>query len=195
MSSSQRAEISHAFFKRYISKRNSLFDFITRFNRELAHQKHGELRADHVDINEKPVFKLPLTIEKQMSEIYTHIIDKAVTRTKVSKIVEADLESVLQKVSQMIMGTENSTQLSIAQKRQQICNESLAVRAKGCGKRIKGGKEKNEVNVKARRCAGCGKVEQSHDKRNCPMLNNRSSINNHEYSRLSNIDADNSSST
>ena len=40
----------------------------------LAHQRHEELRADHVDINEKPVFKLPLPIEKQMSEIYTHKI-------------------------------------------------------------------------------------------------------------------------
>ncbi|KAK0593930.1 hypothetical protein LWI29_030171 [Acer saccharum] len=173
MSSSQRAEISHAFFKRYVSKKNSLFDFITRFNRALAHQRHEELRADHVDINEKPVFKLPLHIEKQMSEIYTHIIDKAMTRLDVSKIVEDDLESVLQKVSQMIIGTENSTQLSIAQQRQQICNEPLAVRAKGCGKRIKGGKEKNKVNVKARRCAACGKAGQSHDKRNCPMLNDR----------------------
>ena len=73
----------------------------------------------------------------------------------------------------MIIGTENSTQLSIAQQRQQICNEPLAVRAKGCGKRIKGGKEKNKVHVKARRCAACGKVGQSHDKRNCPMLNDR----------------------
>ncbi|CAL2276482.1 unnamed protein product [Prunus armeniaca] len=31
MSSSQRAEGSHAFFKQYISRRNSLMDFITRF--------------------------------------------------------------------------------------------------------------------------------------------------------------------
>ncbi|TXG51338.1 hypothetical protein EZV62_023862 [Acer yangbiense] len=122
--------------------------FPDSFHRALAHQRHEELRADHVDINEKPVFKLPLPIEKQMSEIYTYIIDKAVTRSDVSKIVEDDLESVLQK-------------------------EPLAVRAKGCGKRIKGGKENNKVNVKVRRRAACGKAGQSHDKRNCPMLNDR----------------------
>ena len=38
MSSSQRSEGSHAFFKKYISNKNSLMDFITRFNRALRHQ-------------------------------------------------------------------------------------------------------------------------------------------------------------
>ena len=35
MSSSRRAESSHSFFKKYISKKNSLMDFITFFNRAL----------------------------------------------------------------------------------------------------------------------------------------------------------------
>ncbi|XP_060671378.1 protein FAR1-RELATED SEQUENCE 5-like [Ziziphus jujuba] len=38
----------------------------------LAHQRHKELGADHVDINEKLVLKLPLEMQKQMAEIYTH---------------------------------------------------------------------------------------------------------------------------
>lgn len=41
---------------------------------------------------------------------------------------------------------------------------------------MKVGKEKalaNAKNSKARRCNGCGKVGQAHDKRNCPMLTNR----------------------
>ncbi|GAB2289825.1 hypothetical protein Dimus_024130, partial [Dionaea muscipula] len=46
--------------------------------------------------------------------------------------------------------------------------ESLLVRAKGCGKRMKGGKEK--TIKKARHCHGCGLTGQSHDKRNCPAL-------------------------
>ncbi|XP_060670135.1 protein FAR1-RELATED SEQUENCE 9-like [Ziziphus jujuba] len=74
MSSSQRAESSHAFFKKYVSKRNLLMDFILRFNRALAHQRHKELGADQVDINEKLVLKLPLETEKQMAEIYTRKI-------------------------------------------------------------------------------------------------------------------------
>nr|XP_048330661.1 protein FAR-RED IMPAIRED RESPONSE 1-like [Ziziphus jujuba var. spinosa] len=74
MSSSQRVESSHAFFKRYISKKNLLMDFILRFNKALAHQHHEDLNADHVDINEKPILKQPLEMEKQMTEIYTHKI-------------------------------------------------------------------------------------------------------------------------
>ncbi|CAL2278953.1 unnamed protein product [Prunus armeniaca] len=49
MSSSQRAECSHGFFKQYISRRNSLMDFIIRFERALSHQRQKELVADHVD--------------------------------------------------------------------------------------------------------------------------------------------------
>ena len=40
MSSSQRAESSHSFFKKYVSRRNSLMDFITRFSRAVGHQRH-----------------------------------------------------------------------------------------------------------------------------------------------------------
>ncbi|XP_020252186.1 uncharacterized protein LOC109829493 [Asparagus officinalis] len=57
-------------------------------------------------------------------------------------------------------------------------NEPNQVRAKGCGKRLKGGKEKAMARIKnkrERRCHGCGKVGQSHDKRNCPALTNPSS--------------------
>ncbi|XP_060674502.1 protein FAR-RED IMPAIRED RESPONSE 1-like [Ziziphus jujuba] len=71
MSSSQRAESSHAFFKKYVLKKNLLMDFILRFNKVLAHQCHEELAADHVDINEKPILKSLLEMEKQMAEIYT----------------------------------------------------------------------------------------------------------------------------
>ncbi|CAL9001735.1 unnamed protein product, partial [Prunus brigantina] len=74
MSSSQRVEGVHAFFKLYISKRNSLMDFILRFNRALAQQRHEEIIADHVDINEQPMLKSPLIMEKQMATIYTRKI-------------------------------------------------------------------------------------------------------------------------
>ncbi|KAL5787412.1 hypothetical protein ACOSP7_004361 [Xanthoceras sorbifolium] len=53
MSSSQRAKSCH--FKKYVSKKNSLMDFILRFNRTLAHQRHEELIADHTDSNGKPM--------------------------------------------------------------------------------------------------------------------------------------------
>ncbi|WP_215899291.1 hypothetical protein, partial [Acinetobacter baumannii] len=48
MSASSRAEGDHAFFKGYVSKSNTLMDFILRFNRGFAHQRHEELIATHV---------------------------------------------------------------------------------------------------------------------------------------------------
>ncbi|WCJ43399.1 FAR1-related sequence 5 [Euphorbia peplus] len=71
MSSSQRVESEHAFFKRYCSKDNSLMDFVTRFNRALSHQRHEELVKDHKDLNETPILRLGMPMEKQMSNLYT----------------------------------------------------------------------------------------------------------------------------
>lgn len=51
MSSSQISESSHVFFKRYVSSKNSLMDFIVRFNKALRHQRHNELVADHTEMN------------------------------------------------------------------------------------------------------------------------------------------------
>ncbi|XP_042419722.1 protein FAR1-RELATED SEQUENCE 5-like [Zingiber officinale] len=71
MSSSQRSESSHSFFKRYISNENLLMDFITRFNRTLRHQRHNELVADHVDMNEHPKINTNWPMETQIVKLYT----------------------------------------------------------------------------------------------------------------------------
>ncbi|XP_068312593.1 protein FAR-RED IMPAIRED RESPONSE 1-like [Pyrus communis] len=74
MSSSQRVESGHSFFKKYVSKRNSLWDFVTRFERALGHQRHKELVSDHVDVNEVPKLKTLFPIEKEMRGLYTKTI-------------------------------------------------------------------------------------------------------------------------
>ncbi|XP_073015699.1 protein FAR1-RELATED SEQUENCE 5-like [Primulina eburnea] len=71
MSSSQRSEISHVFFKRYVCSKNSLMDFIIRFNKALRHQRHNELVADHTDMNERPKVKSNWPMELQMVNVYT----------------------------------------------------------------------------------------------------------------------------
>ncbi|CAL2270912.1 unnamed protein product [Prunus armeniaca] len=71
MSSSQRAECSHAFFKQHISRRNSLMDFIIRFERALSHQRQKELVADHVDAFEVAQCILLMPMNKQMATLYT----------------------------------------------------------------------------------------------------------------------------
>ncbi|GAB2277654.1 hypothetical protein Dimus_039239 [Dionaea muscipula] len=74
MTSSQRAEISHAFFKKYVSSNNSLLDFVTRFERALSHIRHNETTQDHRDMTERPHLKTMYPMEKTMSELYTHEI-------------------------------------------------------------------------------------------------------------------------
>ena len=58
MSSSQRAESGHAFFKKIVSKNNSLADFMIHFGRGLARQRHEQLIADHKDLIEKPKIRI-----------------------------------------------------------------------------------------------------------------------------------------
>ncbi|KAF7138243.1 hypothetical protein RHSIM_Rhsim07G0153000 [Rhododendron simsii] len=71
MTSSQRAKITHSFFKRYVSQKNSLLEFVTRFERALARIRHNELDKDHKDVNERPNLKSMYPMEEIMSELYT----------------------------------------------------------------------------------------------------------------------------
>ncbi|KAL2525863.1 Protein FAR1-RELATED SEQUENCE 5 [Abeliophyllum distichum] len=71
MSSIQRSESGHSFFKRYVNRKNSLMEFITRFNMALRHQRHEELVANHVDISEQPRLMSKIQMEHQMVHIYT----------------------------------------------------------------------------------------------------------------------------
>ncbi|KAL2539758.1 Protein FAR1-RELATED SEQUENCE [Abeliophyllum distichum] len=71
MSSSQRSESSHSFLKKYVDRKNSLTDFIARFNRTLVHQRHEELAANHIDLTQTPKVTTALMIENQMVQIYT----------------------------------------------------------------------------------------------------------------------------
>ncbi|KAL2486964.1 Protein FAR1-RELATED SEQUENCE [Abeliophyllum distichum] len=52
----------------------------------------------------------------------------------------------------------------------QVIRDLNPVRAKGCGKRLKSGKEK-VLSQSSRQCRACG--NSGHDKRTCPTLQNR----------------------
>ncbi|KAH6792221.1 hypothetical protein C2S52_002698 [Perilla frutescens var. hirtella] len=62
------------FFKRYVNRKNSLVDFIMRFNRALVHQRHEELVANHTNLNEKLRMVTGFLMESQMASIYTKTI-------------------------------------------------------------------------------------------------------------------------
>ncbi|KAI5323402.1 hypothetical protein L3X38_032474 [Prunus dulcis] len=66
MSSSQRAESCHSFFKQYINLKNTLMEFIVRFERALASQRHKELMADRVDNKKKPPLPFQTPMQHQM---------------------------------------------------------------------------------------------------------------------------------
>ncbi|XP_020421300.1 protein FAR1-RELATED SEQUENCE 5-like [Prunus persica] len=71
MSSSQRAKSCHSFFKQYINLKNTLMEFIVRFERAFASQRHKELMADCVDNNKKPPLPFQTPMQHQMGRIYT----------------------------------------------------------------------------------------------------------------------------
>ncbi|XP_048326658.2 protein FAR1-RELATED SEQUENCE 5-like [Ziziphus jujuba] len=170
MSSSQRAENSHSFFKKYVSKKNFLMDFIFRFNRALAHQCHEELSADHVDINKKPILKLPLEMEKQMAKIYTckmfykfqdELWYSLVTTVqfmhendthKMYKVDSSLVEgvSIVRKIVYDKVGSIKSGGISekCSNVHETTLKDPSQVRTKGCGRRLKGEKEKAPIAAK-----------------------------------------------
>ncbi|KAH7570781.1 hypothetical protein JRO89_XS05G0188800 [Xanthoceras sorbifolium] len=116
--------------------------------------------------------KSMLTCRTRLFQLASNVIENVVASEEASKILEDDLNNVLSEVKSVVRSDSISERHSSTP---HIYNEPLAVRAKGCKKRLKGGKEtaKGKTTNNSRRCNGCGKVGQSHDKRNCPMINNR----------------------
>ena len=49
-------------------------DFITCFNRALAHQRHEELIANHIDLSEQLRLTSVVMMEQQMVQIYTKYV-------------------------------------------------------------------------------------------------------------------------
>ncbi|KAH7557113.1 hypothetical protein JRO89_XS11G0048600 [Xanthoceras sorbifolium] len=115
-------------------------------------------------------FSVRLGSSKKIAFLPSHYILKRWTKTakcdvvvddkgseEASKILEDDLNNVLSKVKSVVRSDSISKRHSSTP---QIYNEPLAVRAKGCGKRLKGGKEKakGKTTDNSRRCNGYRKV-------------------------------------
>ncbi|XP_004292126.1 PREDICTED: protein FAR1-RELATED SEQUENCE 5-like [Fragaria vesca subsp. vesca] len=101
-----------------------------------------------------------LARRSQLCQYAVEVIDKIVGNEEASAMFLDSLDSVLEKYTSMMAD----------------------VRAKGCEKRLKAGKEKGRLkaakkaNGKGRFCHGCKKHDQQHDKRNCPKLKNKDGI-------------------
>ena len=108
-------------------------------------------------------------------QLASNVIDKVVISEKASKILMDDFENPLRKIKLVVSQDPEAVEKNKCTD-QHVLNNPLVVRTKGCGKRLKKIKEKAQAKVKNknRRWYGCGKIGQSHDKRNCPMFKNRS---------------------
>ncbi|XP_015893393.3 protein FAR1-RELATED SEQUENCE 9-like [Ziziphus jujuba] len=93
-----------------------------------------------------------------------------------SAIVSDSLKGLLEKLNSA-GGSKKSGGMSA--KHSNVCDTSLKdpsqVRAKGCGRRLKRGKEIaiKTAKYRGRRCNGYEKIGESHDKRNYPILNSQ----------------------
>nr|XP_048326740.1 protein FAR1-RELATED SEQUENCE 5-like [Ziziphus jujuba var. spinosa] len=119
---------------------------------------------------------IPLPNQYIMKRWTREVIDKAIIYEEASVIVNDGLQSLLGKIEFIVRNMKSggiSEKGSTAHDYEALKDPS-AVRAKGCRQRLKRGKEKatNSAKYRGRRCNGCGKIVQSHDKRNCPLVNN-----------------------
>ena len=122
----------------------------------------------------------------QLIKFSLDAIDKALESEETIKVYTDSVDQAVKKINAMIgrdttigigISTPDSQSVCMgtsalrSQSVEQIFNEPIQVRAKGCGTRLKGGKEKalrRAKKYKERKCNGCGEVGVSHDKRNCP---------------------------
>ncbi|XP_059668971.1 protein FAR1-RELATED SEQUENCE 5-like [Cornus florida] len=201
MSSSQRAESAHSFFKKltistenenqcsYEAKvvnggsevRRVVYD---KINEEVkcscqSFEFEGKYGVEIKDVQDK----LVMVRRTKLLQLASTIVDEVVILEEGTELLTKTLETVYEQLKVMNSsqdaennGFEKEKQWDMLQQR--IFNDSLQVRAKGCGKHLRSWREKGKS--KRRHCHGYGKVGQSHDKRNFSKLNNTSNINSDE---------------
>ncbi|KAL5769859.1 hypothetical protein ACOSP7_014013 [Xanthoceras sorbifolium] len=86
--------------------------------------------------------KSMLTRRTRLFQLASNVIENVVGSEEACKILEDDLNNVLSKVKSVVRSDNISERHNSTP---YIYNEPLAVKAKGCGKRLKGGKERQRV--------------------------------------------------
>ncbi|KAL2486161.1 Protein FAR1-RELATED SEQUENCE [Abeliophyllum distichum] len=107
------------------------------------------------------------------------IVDDAALTDARSTFLMNEFESLHLRVKEISDGGNiGSTQYKSITRPDSVTIEDLsAVRAKGCGKRMKSAKEKS-ISKQNRQCRICG--QHGHDKRTCPTRNERANTDVHE---------------
>ncbi|KAM5581168.1 hypothetical protein ABKV19_010407 [Rosa sericea] len=154
------------------------------------------LDSDGMEIKDN---KALLARRTKLLQHATDAIDKAMVSEEASQLFMKSLDAFFDNIKTLI-GNESQQNVVVLETKvdnvQHIFNEPDQVRAKGCGRRLKKGKEKRKVKVKdsqGRQCHGCGLFGQSHDKRNCPTLHGKPAINKDGESSSTSMDEESSS--
>ncbi|KAL2475357.1 Protein FAR1-RELATED SEQUENCE [Abeliophyllum distichum] len=192
MSSSQRSESGHSFLKKYVDRKNSLTDFVVRFNRALVHQRYEELAANHIDLTQTPKNELVQSnsyiysnwLSSDEAKVYavqyfepgrTSDRTHQLTRGSLTNARSTFLLSEFQNLRIRVKDIDTGGDVGMSKNRNKSVKETRVicdpnpVRAKGCGKRLKSGKEK-ALFQSNRQCRACG--TSGHDRRTCPTLQN-----------------------
>ncbi|KAF3449880.1 hypothetical protein FNV43_RR05959 [Rhamnella rubrinervis] len=121
--------------------------------------------------------KYLITRHAQLSQLASMVVDDACLTVEGTNVLFNELELVHRKIKEMHMKeiVVSSSIGKVSGRELKSINNPTHVRSKGCGKRLKSSKEMSIL--KSRFCRGCGLRGQSHDKRNCPKLHERSTMN------------------
>ncbi|KAG6430838.1 hypothetical protein SASPL_108911 [Salvia splendens] len=107
------------------------------------------------------------------------LIDYASLTDEGTKFLDEQLDYIHGKIKEMgispttIHGSQTRKSLDITK----TIGDPSKIRSKGCGKRMLSSKEKSILKTRA--CRGCGLCGASHDKRNCPKLQDISVADDH----------------
>ncbi|KAK1591500.1 hypothetical protein Q3G72_008684 [Acer saccharum] len=169
MTNSQRVETCHGFFKRW-TKTAKYERVVDDLGIEINHFSDNSF----------------ISRRTRLFQLASNVIESVAFSDKDSKIVEDGLSDLLRRFKKDKAITSCGSINDRNSTKEQVYNEPPAVQAKECGERLKDGKEKacDLTKEKGRHCNGCGKVEQDHDKRNCPTHKNQSSVDANEDSNL-----------
>ncbi|KAG6424546.1 hypothetical protein SASPL_114964 [Salvia splendens] len=127
---------------------------------------------DDENCNDDPT-RFLISRRAKLSYKASTLIDYASLTDEGTKLLDEQLDYIHGKIKEMGISqtTMHGSQTRKSLDKTKTIGDPSKIRSKGCGKRILSSKEK--LILKTRACRGCGLRGASHDKRNCPKLQDR----------------------
>ncbi|KAG6390848.1 hypothetical protein SASPL_148593 [Salvia splendens] len=128
---------------------------------------------DDENCNDDPT-RFLISRRAKLSYKASTLIDYASLTDEGTKFLDEQLDYIHGKIKEMGISptTMHRSQTRKSLDKTKTIGDPSKIRSKGCGKRMLSSKEKSILKTRA--CHGCGLRGASHDKRNCPKLQDRS---------------------